>query len=94
MCKGDTITKDIKTKQIAKIRTKEDAKNSVKTINVQSKSLAIFDENLYPDCLTRKIFIDIIRDISPDIAINHFFEGYMHDHINIIKLVLMHLFDH
>jgi len=76
---GDKGSFNIPSKKLAAMRKKE-ARESAKIIGAKSMGLNIPDGELFSDLKTRKIMMDLIRSVRPDVIITHSPNDYYSDH--------------
>lgn len=84
-CTGNVGSKSHTGPEIEAIRAKE-AANAAKVIGAELKILGHKDGEVWLDNITWKEYIDLIREVDPDVIITHDEKDYVHDHSNVGEL--------
>lgn len=84
-CTGNVGSKSHTGPEIEAIRARE-AANAAKVIGAELKILGHKDGEVWLDNATWKEYIDLIREVDPDVIITHDEKDYVHDHSNAGEL--------
>ncbi len=79
---GNVGTMNLTGPEIEAIRAKE-AEEGAKTIGAELMMLGYKDGEVWQDNPTWKRYIDLVREVNPDVILTHDEHDYVHDHSNV-----------
>ena len=85
-CSGNRGHMTVPMEELGRMRTNE-AAEAAKIIGAEALTLNIDDTDIFGDRETTLMFVDLIRQVRPDVIITHSPDDYMQDHTVTSKLV-------
>lgn len=81
-CTGNVGTKSLTGPEIEAVRAVE-AQNAAQVLGVELIMLGYKDGEVWQDNSTWKRYVDLIREVNPDVILTHDDKDYTHDHTNV-----------